>query len=209
MGTTINISGSTVHGNVTSADSIQNSFNQTGTGSPGKAATPANLQGAGTVKIFLASSEELRTERDSFELYLRQQNDHYQEQGTYLKIVRWENFLDAMSATRLQDEYNQAVRECDIFVSLFATKTGKYTEEEFDTAHKQFLATGRPYIYTLFKDTALSTSSVDRTAMQSLWAFQDKLKTLGHFYTTFSNIDDLKLRFSEQLKHLLKPGKLG
>ncbi|MEN9865353.1 MAG: hypothetical protein RL748_943, partial [Pseudomonadota bacterium] len=35
------------------------------------------------------------------------------------------------------------------------------------------------------------------------------LKALGHFYTTFHNIDDLKLRFSEQLKHLLKPGKLG
>ncbi|MEN9865810.1 MAG: hypothetical protein RL748_1400, partial [Pseudomonadota bacterium] len=177
--TTINISGSTVHGNVTSADLIQNSFNQTNT-APAKAAAPANLQGAGTVKIFLASSEELRAERDNFELFLRQQNDHYQEQGTYLKIVRWENFLDAMSATRLQDEYNQAVRECDIFVSLFATKTGKYTEEEFDTAHKQFLASGRPYIYTFFKDAALSTGSADRQALQSLWAFQDRLKALGH-----------------------------
>ncbi len=209
MGNTINISGSTVHGNVTSADSITNSFNQTGTRAPGKAVPPANLQGAGRIKIFLASSEELRTERDNFELYLRQQNDHYQEQGTYLQIVRWENFLDAMSPTRLQDEYNKAVRECDIFVSLFATKTGKYTEEEFDTAHQQFLATGRPYIYTFFKDTELSTGSVDRAALQSLWAFQDKLNKLGHFYTTFKNIDDLKLRFSEQLKHLLKPGKLG
>ena len=209
MGTTINISGSTVHGNVTSADSITNSFNQTGTNSPGKAAPPANLQGAGTVKIFLASSEKLRTERDSFELFLRQQNDHYRLQGTYLEIVRWENFLDAMSATRLQDEYNKAVRDCDIFVSLFATKTGKYTEEEFDTAHQQFLATGRPYIYTFFKDTALSTSSADRTALHSLWAFQDKLGNLGHFYTIFKNIDELKLRFSEQLKLLLKPGKLG
>ncbi|MEZ4659850.1 MAG: hypothetical protein R2911_20030 [Caldilineaceae bacterium] len=47
-----------------------------------------------------------------------------------MQIDRWENFLDAMSPTRLQDEYNKAIRACDIFVSLFMTKTGKYTEEE-------------------------------------------------------------------------------
>ena len=29
------------------------------------------------------------------------------ERGIYLEIVRWENFLDAMSETRLQDEYNK------------------------------------------------------------------------------------------------------
>ena len=52
--------------------------------------------------------------------------------------MRWENFLDAMSETRLQNEYNKAVRDCDVFVSLFFTKTGKFTEEEFDVAHQQF-----------------------------------------------------------------------
>ena len=42
-----------------------------------------------------------------------------------------ENFLDAMSENGLQEEYNRKVRECDVFVSLFKTKTGKFTEEEF------------------------------------------------------------------------------
>ncbi len=60
-------------------------------------------------------------------------NDRLRKEGLYLQIVRWENFLDAMSETRLQDEY-QEVRECDIFVSLFMTKTGTFTEEEFDVA---------------------------------------------------------------------------
>ena len=72
--------------------------------------------------------------------------------GVYLTIVRWENFLDAMSETRLQDEYNKAIRECDVFVSLFFTKTGKFTEEEFDAAHEQFKAAGRPLIYTYFQE---------------------------------------------------------
>jgi internalin A len=43
-----------------------------------------------------------------------------------------------MSETRLQDECNKAIRDCDIFVSLFLTKTGKFTEEEFDVSHQQF-----------------------------------------------------------------------
>ena len=82
-----------------------------------------------TIKIFLASSEELRADRDEFDLYFRQQNDLFRKKGLYLQIDRWENFLDAMAEKRLQDEYNKKVRACDIFVSLFMTKTGKYTEE--------------------------------------------------------------------------------
>ena len=43
-------------------------------------------------------------------------------------------FLDAVSQTRLQDEYNKAIKECDIFLMLFFTKVGKYAEEEFEKA---------------------------------------------------------------------------
>lgn len=55
-----------------------------------------------------------------------------------MEVVRWENFLDAISETRLQDEYNAEVRKCEIFIALFFTKTGKFTEEEFDVAHNHF-----------------------------------------------------------------------
>ena len=113
-----------------------------------------------TIKIFLASSSELEEDRDAFDLYFRQQNDRLRNQGIYLEIVRWENFLDAMSETRLQDEYNKEVKACDIFVSLFFTKTGKYTEEEFDTAHEQFLDTKKPLIYTFFKNAPLDSNTL-------------------------------------------------
>ena len=43
-------------------------------------------------------------------------------------MIVWEDFLDALSPTRLQDEYNRAIRECDLFVMLFRTKVGRYTE---------------------------------------------------------------------------------
>jgi anti-anti-sigma regulatory factor len=155
------------------------------------------------VQIFLASSEELRKDRDEFEIYFRQLNDELLRQNRYLSIRRWENFLDAMSETRLQDEYNKAIRECDIFVSLFSTKTGKFTEEEFDTAHEWFKKTGKPLIFTFFKDTTINTNDICEDDLLSLFRFKQHLKNLGHFYTSFTSTDDLKLRFRNQLDKLL------
>jgi hypothetical protein len=51
----------------------------------------------------------------------------------------------------MQDEYNKAVHESDIFVTLFCTKVGKYREEEFETAFGQFKATNKALIFTYFK----------------------------------------------------------
>src|SRR5262249_28822494 len=137
------------------------------------------------IRIFLASSAELREDRDAFDLYLRQQNDQLRKKGFYLEIVRWENFLDAMSDTRLQDEYNKAIRACDIFVCLFFTKTGKFTEEEFDIAYRQFINSGRPRIYTYFKNAAIKTGDAREEDLTSLWAFKKKLSKLGHFHTVY------------------------
>jgi hypothetical protein len=166
---------------------------------PGPATQPR------TIRIFLASSEELREDRDAFELYFRQQNDQFRKKGLYLEITRWENFLDAMSETRLQDEYNQAVRYCDVFVSLFFTKTGKFTEEEFDTAHRQFRETGKPLIYTFFKNAPINTGSARADDLRALWAFQNKLKALGHFYTGYDSVEHLKRQFRDQLDKMLGP----
>jgi hypothetical protein len=162
---------------------------------------PPAQSGRQIVKIFLASSAELREERDALELHLRQLNDDLQEENRYLKVVRWENFLDAVSPTSKQDDYNAAIRDCDIFLSLFATKTGKYTDEEFNVAHQQFLATKRPWIFTFFRETDLNSASLNRADMQSLWAFQDKLKEIGHFWTNYKNTADLHLQCLRQLKH--------
>lgn len=161
-----------------------------------------------TVKIFLASSSELREDRDAFDLYFRQQNDRLRKQGIYLEIVRWENFLDAMSTTRMQDEYNQAIRDCDVFVSLFKTKTGQYTAEEFGVAWKRFQATGKPSIYTYFREASVSTSASNRDDLLSLWDFQRRLEELGHFLTKYGSIDGLQRHFRDQLEKLSDEGRL-
>jgi internalin A len=156
------------------------------------------------IHIFLASSSELRADRDTFDLYLRQQNDMFMQEGIYLEIVRWENFLDAMSETRLQDEYNNSIRDCDVFISLFFTKAGKFTEEEFDVAHRQFEKTGKPLIYTFFLSADVNIDKLPKSDFDSLRAFQARLDRLGHFFTRYNNIEDLKLKFRDQLPKIRK-----
>jgi hypothetical protein len=159
-----------------------------------------------TVTIFLASSAELRDDREKFEQFIGRKNKILIEQDRFIKLVIWEDFIDNMSKTRLQDEYNRAVRESDIFVMLFATKVGKYTREEFETAFGQFQESGKPWIYTYFKTAPVDLSDVSEEDFLSLKAFQKKLETLGHFWTKYDNNDALIHHFQEQLEKLTVKG---
>jgi len=157
-------------------------------------------------KLFLASSAELSEDRKELEIFVNRKNKDWHDKGVFLDLVVWEDFLDAVSKTRLQDEYNKAIRECDLFVMLFFTKVGQYTEEEFETAFGQFQATNKPFIFTYFKDAEISTGSANKADLMSLWAFQEKLDGLGHFYTRYKNIDELMLHFNRQLDKLAASG---
>lgn len=154
------------------------------------------------IKIFLASSEELKDDREQFEIFINRENNKLVDKGIFLKLEIWEDFIDAISQTRLQDEYNFVVKNCDIFVSLFFTKVGKFTEEEFEKAFSQFKANGKPLIYTYFKNADISTGNINES-IKTLLDFQNKLKELGHFKTNYKNIEDLKLQFKNQLDKLI------
>lgn len=156
-----------------------------------------------TIQIFLASSSELEGDREQFEIFINRKNKEYIKNGIFLELVLWEDFIDAMSQTRLQDEYNKAITACDIFVSLFYSKVGEYTREEFLKALETFKANGRPLIYTYFKELEIKVTRANRKSLESLFDFQDELSDKGHFFTTYDSIEDLKYKFSEQLIKVL------
>ncbi|SEO19091.1 COR domain-containing protein [Mucilaginibacter sp. OK283] len=155
-----------------------------------------------TITIFLASSSELKTEREQFELFLSRENKRLSKKGIFLNLEIWEDFLDHMSQTRLQDEYNKVIKGCDVFIMLYFSKVGKYTAEEFETAFKQFREADKPKIYTYFKKADVNNASINRDDLKSVWAFQDKLKELGHFQTEFDSDAQLHLHFKKQLERL-------
>jgi len=154
-----------------------------------------------TIKIFLASSEELREDRIAFELMIGQLNQDWVPRGTFFHLVVWENFIDAMSKEGLQQEYNKAIHDCDIFVMLFFTKVGRYTTEEFDSAFGAFIGGNKPLIYTYFKDDLILTGDIDQSVV-SLLDFKAKLKSLNHYYTRYRSAEELKWLFSRQLDKL-------
>ncbi len=152
-------------------------------------------------KIFLASSSELKEDREQFEIFISRENKEWIKKDVFLELNLWEDFLDAMSQTRLQDEYNKAINECDIFIMLFFTKVGKYTEEEFEKAFKHFKINNKPFIYTYFKNAQIWTRDLNDDIV-TLLQFQRKLNVLGHFVTRYKSVEDLKYQFSNQLEKL-------
>ena len=159
----------------------------------------------GTIQIFIASSSELLQDRKEFRDFLSVENDRLHTKGVYLELIQWENFLDAVSQTSLQDEYNKKLKSAQIVICLFFKKAGKYTQEEFDTALQQFKETGSPLIYTYFKSGAPEPDPNDRSA-NDLKLFKKRLSDIGHFYTVYNNIDDLKYQFRKQLDRLEDKG---
>ncbi len=152
-----------------------------------------------TIRLFLASSEELKDERKKFEILIRRKNKSWKKRGVYLELEIWEDSLEAISQTRSQDEYNKIIKQCDIFVMLFFTKVGKYSAEEFDIAYELFKKTDKPLIFTYFKNAEILSGNIDKTDTASLLAFKEKLQNLGHFNSEYKNIDNLKYKFSDQL----------
>jgi hypothetical protein len=161
-----------------------------------------------TIKLFIASSYELKEDRDHFRMFISQENDRLHTKGLYLEIIQWENFLDSISDSRLQDEYNNAIRQCDIVLCLFFTKVGKYTAEEFDTAYQVFKDEGKPYIWTYFKNAPITTGSITQE-INTLLEFKKKIASLGHFYTEYTSIDNLINKYRTQLDKFLPKFETG
>lgn len=147
------------------------------------------------VKIFLASSNELKFDRGSFEIEINRKNKLWLDKGFFLHLEIWEDLSARMSTTRLQDEYNKKIEIADLFVLLASNKVGMYTEEEFETAFGSFQKTKKPFIFIYFKDT-------DNEQVDSLINFKNRISELGHFYSLYSNFENLWNQFNKELDRL-------
>ncbi len=109
-----------------------------------------------------------------------------------------------MSKTRLQDEYNKAILECDFFIALFATKAGNYTKEEFEVAYNSFKAGNKPYhIFTYFKSVEINVLEMNLDDLKSLKELQQYIDSLGHFFTRYKSTEDLLRQIEHQLSKVI------
>ena len=157
-------------------------------------------------RIFLASSSELKAERAAFEQRIYRFDKQWYDDGIFLHLEVWEDFIDAVSRTRLQDEYNRAIEAADLFVLLVHTKVGKYSAEELKTALARFDNTGKPLVYTYFKNPPGVGVPDPGPQYDTVRKLRRALDKRGHFITPYEHLAELLDHFSQQLHKLRDKG---
>lgn len=105
------------------------------------------------IKIFLASSEELKPERLVITELITKLNFIWAEYDISIRLVKWEYLDSSMGAQHKQEDYNDYLRQCDMCVVMYWTKFGMYTEIELETAYKLFTSGGNlKQMAVMFKD---------------------------------------------------------
>ena len=146
-----------------------------------------------TIKIFIASSNELEKERLLMASLANDLSTKLEKVGIQVIAVEWENLDASMGAPHKQEEYNEKLRECDMCMVLYWTKFGMYTKTELDTAYNEKITGKNPQkLWVYFKEI----DDPSKQPTEELKEFRDSFPTkYGHFYTPFANFDTLKAHF--------------
>ena len=152
------------------------------------------------ITIFLASSEELINDRNSFHSLISTLDDIYEDRGIRIKLKRWEDFFAYCTGTRTQDEYNQVLSASDMCICLFHKRAGQFTVEEFHYAIAEYQRTGdhpKTYVYA----RALVEGEVEE---EELKQFKEELfRQMGHYWCNYATEDSMKLHFIMQFERLI------
>ena len=160
-----------------------------------------------TIKIFIASSNELEKERLLMASLANELSTRLEKVGIQVIAVEWESLDASMGEPHKQEEYNEKLRECDMCMVLYWTKFGMYTKTELDTAYHEKVAGKNPQkVWVYFKEE----NNPDKQPSEELREFRDSFPTkYGHFYTPFANFDTLKAHFLLQFMEYQSKTLLG
>ena len=153
-----------------------------------------------TITVFLASSNELNYDRNSFQALIAKLDDIYEPRGIRIKCRRWEDFPAYCTGERTQDVYNKTVRSCDMCICMFHKEAGQYTIEEFEQALDEY-KTNHSHPKTFVYIRALVDGEVETDELK---AFKDQLfKSIGHYWCNYACDDSMNLHFVMQLERLI------
>lgn len=152
------------------------------------------------VKVFIASSAELKEDKQVFDLYFSEKNKLFRHKNIDFNQKTWMDFSSSINEGRLQDRYNDYIKECDIVIFLFHTKLGQYTKEELSIAYNQFLNNRKkPRIFVYFKENEIED--------KKLLDFKSYCESnFGHFCDIYTSTEDLLLKFDKQIQILETEG---
>jgi len=153
-----------------------------------------------TIEIFVASSSELKKERETTILEVHKVekfNSHLK-----LKVVEWETDIPSGSydKQRFQDEINHSLEKCDIVLVLFYSKIGKFTREEFNLAR----AKGKK-VFLYFKKGFSPDNFNELKHYSDVIAFKEEIKVESKLqFKDYDDIKDFRYEIQNDLNLYLK-----
>lgn len=158
-----------------------------------------------TLRVFLASSNELKNDREDFERLISRLNHHFESRGIHFILDIWEYLDPTFMDKRKQDEYNGYVRKCDVFVALFYLKAGGFTLEEFTVAEQENKSRKLP-LFIYFKE---GVNDANEKESLELTKFKNHIELqLKHFWGRYATTPELHLDFALWLDNYLY-GSMG
>lgn len=149
-----------------------------------------------TIKVFLASGKEMKHDRNAFGNLIRKLDEIYEKRGTRIRLFEWEDVDSAYNGGRKQDEYNEHLRASDMFLALFHTYAGRFTQEEFNIAKDERENKGTPKPYVYCRDLQEGEEE-DQTLKDFKKYLFEKLK---YFFCSYNSEECLNLQFVMQLQ---------
>jgi hypothetical protein len=150
-----------------------------------------------TVRIFIASSAELKEERDKCVLLINHLNKSHKH--LHLEPVEWEHDIihaNFLGHETIQDAINPKLKESDLAIFVFYSKIGKYTRQEFDFATKE----GKK-IFSFFK-AGFSPNKATLSAYSKLLDFKESLNEIV-LYKEYIDLTDFEKQLFPNLNLFL------
>ena len=155
-----------------------------------------------SIKIFLASSDELVHERLVFSRIALEIGAQLREREMRIDLVKWEYLDSSMGPIRKQEEYNRELATCNIVFVMFWRRFGEYTEEEFRMAMNGLRSRQCPRkVVVMFKNSGDAIEPGLAAFRESL-APDDRLEVME-----FSNDDELSQKVKSTIMLCMEEGK--
>ena len=152
------------------------------------------------ITVFLASSDELKNDRNSFHSLVASLDEIFEPRGYRIRCRRWEDFSAFCTGTRTQDDYNRIVRASDICICMFHRKAGEYTIEEFNQALDEYVK-NQSHPKTFVYIRALIEGEMEDEALKRFK--EDLFDRVGHYWCNYATDDAMKLHFVMQLERII------
>lgn len=164
-----------------------------------------------TVRIFLASSSELHNDRVAFADFIERLQNHYESRNYSFLLKKWEYLDPGYKGNRKQDEYNEVIMGCDLFVVIFFNRVGKYTREELEVALNECIlrkSLNKPVLPLFIYFRKRSFFDKLKCGSGRLRELQNHISSdLKHFWGVYDTNDKLHLDFALWLDSYLFDGK--